>query len=88
MICPECDLCQLYSGSLYLPCAVHPTGPAPDGCLDFAPNAAATVEEEDELWFPDSSGWYAKEPTNSPLSGLIMIAEINRLSNITICLKI
>lgn len=69
MTIPECKSCQLYSGSLYLPCAVHPTGPAPDGCLDLAPNAAATLEE-DELWFPDGSGWYAGEPVSVSSSTL------------------
>jgi len=65
---PDCHRCQLHSSSLHLPCAVHPTGPAPDGCLDFAPNAAATGEEDDDLWFPDRSDWYAGEPIPAPSS--------------------
>jgi hypothetical protein len=75
----DCNRCQLYSGSLYLPCAVHPTGPAPDGCLDFTPNATATVEEDDDLWFPDRSGWYAGEPVSAPSSTLTTQEQLDLL---------
>lgn len=74
MTSPDCKSCQLYSGSLYLPCAVHPTGPAPDGCLDFAPNAAAAVDEEDELWFPDGSGVHFRQPMKQTKSSSTMKA--------------
>lgn len=66
MTSSDCNRCQLYSGSLYLPCAVHPTGPTAGVCLDFAPNAAAALEEDDELWFPDRFGWHAGEPVPGP----------------------
>ncbi len=32
---PECDRCLLYSNEPFLVCAVHPTGPGDDSCLDF-----------------------------------------------------
>lgn len=78
---PDCKSCQLYSGSLYLPCAVHPTGPAPDGCLDFAPNAAAVVQEDDDLWFPYRPGWYAGEPVPAPSSTLKIQEQLDLLDS-------
>lgn len=57
----ECDRCQLYSGSAYLPCAVHPSGPAPDGCLDFTPNAGAIAQKDDGLWQPLGASYYGGE---------------------------
>lgn len=81
MTSPECNRCQLYSGSLYLPCAVHPTGPDPDGCLDFAPNAAAEMEEDNDLWFPDGFGWYAGEPVPHPSSTLTTQEQLDLLDS-------
>lgn len=82
MTSPNCKQCQLYSGSLHLPCAVHPCGPAPDGCLDFAPNtAAAVVQEDEELWFPDSAGWYAGEPVPTPSSTLTTEEQLDLLES-------
>jgi hypothetical protein len=78
---PDCKRCQLYSGSLYLSCTVHPTGPAPNGCLDFAPNAAAAVEEKDKLWFPDRSGWYAGGPVPTPSFTLTIQEQLDLLES-------
>jgi hypothetical protein len=79
----DCKQCQLYSDSdsLYLSCTVHPTGPAPANCLDFAPNAAATVEDEDELWLPASPGWYAGEPVPGPSSNLTTQEQLDLLDS-------
>lgn len=79
MTSSNCKQCQLYSGSLYLPCAVHPTGPAADGCLDFAPNAAAAIEEEDELWFPNR---YARKRVPAPAFTLITAFATQRNRNV------
>ena len=35
---PECDRCLLYSNEPFLVCAVHPTGPQGDSCMDFRPD--------------------------------------------------
>jgi len=55
---PECDQCQLYSLTPHLVCAIHPSGPATDECLNFASKAAATITTEDEeLWFPGAASY-------------------------------
>jgi len=55
---PECDRCQLYAHNPHLICAVHPTGPKTDICLDFRedPNIAP-----DELWEPEGASYYNGE---------------------------
>ena len=46
---PDCDRCLLYSHNPHLICAVYPSGPDSEDCLDFKedPNA-----EEEEIWAP------------------------------------
>jgi len=59
---PECYRCQLYSLTLHLVCAIHPSGPETDKCLDFAPNATAAIaNEDDDLWFPVEDSFYNGE---------------------------
>jgi hypothetical protein len=55
---PECNRCQLYSHDPHLVCAVHPTGPQDDNCLDFRedPNAGSV-----ELWEPEGASYYNGE---------------------------
>lgn len=60
---PDCDglrpaighRCQRYSFTPSLVCAVHPSGPDSEHCLDFAPNAGTVAEE---LWEPDGTMAY------------------------------
>jgi len=44
-------------------------------------SAAATVEEDDELWFPDGCGWYAGEPVPMPSSTLTTDEQLERLDH-------
>jgi hypothetical protein len=50
-----CQRCQRYSHTPYLICAIHPSGPEGDVCWDFAPNAAAAVQER---WQPVGVSFY------------------------------
>ncbi|MEG4213640.1 hypothetical protein [Microcoleus sp. S13_B4] len=50
--------CLLYARNPYLICAVHPTGPNADTCLDFRENPDA---EPDELWEPEGASYYNGE---------------------------
>jgi|GEM_PF-3926995 uncharacterized protein (UPF0254 family) len=34
---PECRVCQFYTCSIHLRCAVHPSGVESEQCLDFTP---------------------------------------------------
>ncbi|MEG4521085.1 MULTISPECIES: hypothetical protein [unclassified Microcoleus] len=54
----ECDRCQLYARNPHLVCAVHPTGPDTDTCIDFRadPNTAS-----EELWEPEGASYYNGE---------------------------
>jgi hypothetical protein len=42
---PECDRCLLYARNPHLVCAVHPTGPNTDTCIDFREDPNAEPEE-------------------------------------------
>ena len=55
---PECDRCILYARDPHLVCAVHPTGPNTNTCIDFRedPNA-----EPVELWEPEGASYYNGE---------------------------
>jgi hypothetical protein len=57
---PECDRCQRYSHSPYLVCAIHPSGPVGESCLDFAPVVGA-LNTDDDLWQPVGASTYAGE---------------------------
>ncbi|MCW6050122.1 hypothetical protein K4039_08510 [Lyngbya sp. CCAP 1446/10] len=60
---PQCDRCLLYARNPHLICAVHPTGPTADTCLDFRedPNTAP-----DELWEPEGVSYYNGELIPQP----------------------
>ncbi|MEG4407207.1 hypothetical protein [Microcoleus sp. MON2_D5] len=55
---PECDRCLLYARNPHLVCAVHPTGPNTNTCIDFRedPNTAS-----EELWEPEGASYYNGE---------------------------
>lgn len=53
---PECDRCQLNPHNPFVVCAVHPTGPDSDRCLDFRPAA-----ETEELWEPEGARYINDE---------------------------
>ncbi|MDJ0617042.1 MAG: hypothetical protein QNJ63_09900 [Calothrix sp. MO_192.B10] len=55
---PECDRCQFYSHDPHLVCAVHPSGPGGDSCLDFREDPSAEVEE---LWEPQGARYIDDE---------------------------
>ncbi|MBD2302997.1 hypothetical protein [Nostoc sp. FACHB-190] len=55
---PECDRCLLYAHDPHIVCAVHPTGPNNDSCLDFREDPNAQVEE---LWQPEGATYYNGE---------------------------
>ncbi|MCG6137157.1 MAG: hypothetical protein MET45_21405 [Nostoc sp. LLA-1] len=55
---PQCDRCLLNPHSPYIVCAVHPTGPNGDSCLDFREDPNAQVEE---LWQPEGASYYNGE---------------------------
>jgi len=59
--------CQLYAHNPHLVCAVHPTGPTADTCLDFRadPNSAP-----DELWEPEGVGSQGKAHRDAFLKGV------------------
>ena len=54
----ECDRCLLFARNPYLICAIHPTGPTTNTCLDFRedPNTAS-----EELWEPEGASYYNGE---------------------------
>ena|GEM_PF-300517 len=54
----ECDHCLLYRHKPYLICAVHPTGPNTNTCIDFRENPDA---EPEELWEPQGASYYNGE---------------------------
>jgi hypothetical protein len=49
---PECDRCLLFARNPHLVCAVHPTGPNTNTCIDFRENPDA---EPEELWEPEGA---------------------------------
>jgi hypothetical protein len=55
---PECDRCLLYARNPHLVCAVHPTGPNTNTCIDFRENPNA---EPEELWEPEGASYYNGE---------------------------
>ena len=54
----ECSRCLLYARNPYLVCAVHPTGPNTNTCIDFRENPDA---DPDELWEPEGASYYNGE---------------------------
>jgi hypothetical protein len=54
----KCDRCLLYGRNPYLVCAVHPTGPSTNTCIDFRENPDADPEE---LWEPEGASYYNGE---------------------------
>lgn len=62
---PECGRCHFYTGSSYLPCAVHPYGAKDDRCLDYRPDPQwEGVVELD--WQPDGASYYNGELILTP----------------------
>jgi len=55
---PECDRCLLFARNPHLICAVHPTGPNTNTCIDFQENSDA---EPEELWEPEGASYYNGE---------------------------
>jgi hypothetical protein len=55
---PECDRCFLYARNPHLVCAVHPTGPNTNTCIDFRENPNNASEE---LWEPEGASYYNGE---------------------------
>ena len=55
---PECDRCLLFARNPHLICAVHPTGPNTNTCIDFRENPNAEAEE---LWEPEGATYYGDE---------------------------
>jgi hypothetical protein len=69
---PECRYCRFYASDPHLVCAIHPSGPSCDRCLDFREDDTALrcwseflgldwSRPEDELWQPASPPEYAGE---------------------------
>jgi hypothetical protein len=54
---PQCHRCIFYTGTPYLVCAVHPSGPGGDSCLDFE----SDLDEEEELWEPEGARYIGGE---------------------------
>lgn len=57
---PECDRCLLYSHNPFLLCAVHPTGPKGDNCLDFRTDAEAENRQFEDFLGLESTGVLTK----------------------------
>jgi hypothetical protein len=71
MSSPEiCQHCQMFSSNPHLFCAIHPNGPAADGCLDYAPNARVLAEEQWEVTVPS---YYLGQPV--PGFGRVLTVE-------------
>lgn len=60
---PQCDRCLLCAHEPLIVCAVHPSGPTGDTCLDFRPNP----QLEDNR-FVDFLGLEAQQQDNEPFS--------------------
>lgn len=60
---PQCDRCLLRAHEQLIVCAVHPSGPTGDTCLDFRPNS----QLEDNR-FVDFLGLEAQQQDNEPFS--------------------
>lgn len=60
---PDCDRCLLCANDPYLVCAVHPTGPTGDTCLDFRVNP-----ELEGKRFIDFLGLGSYQQDNEPFS--------------------
>ena len=54
---PDCDRCQFFAHNPHMVCAVHPSGPSGNSCLDFRedPNAV------EELWEPQGATYVNDE---------------------------
>ncbi|WP_346293953.1 hypothetical protein [Sphaerothrix gracilis] len=67
--CPKCDRCHFYAHSTYLVCALHPSGPERETCLDFRQTNQPVQPEDDPLswydveesWQPDGAAFYNGE---------------------------
>lgn len=57
---PECDRCQFYARTLYVICALHPSGPEGETCLDFRDDSS---EKREPLWEPEGASYYNGELT-------------------------
>ncbi|MEM7712439.1 MAG: hypothetical protein AAF349_02400 [Cyanobacteria bacterium P01_A01_bin.68] len=55
---PECDRCLLYAHDPHLVCAVHPSGPGGDSCLDFREDPST---DPLELWEPQGARYIDDE---------------------------
>jgi hypothetical protein len=55
---PECDRCLLNAHSTFLVCAVHPSGPDEEFCIDFQEDPKG---EPEELWEPIGASYYNGE---------------------------
>ena len=55
---PDCNRCLLYSHNPHLVCAVHPSGPSGNTCLDFREDPSA---EPEELWEPEGARYIDDE---------------------------
>ncbi|MFB2771627.1 hypothetical protein ACE1AT_20400 [Pelatocladus sp. BLCC-F211] len=66
-----CDRCLFYSHDPHVVCAVHPTGPANDTCLDFRPDPElegkqfvdflGIGESDEEQWEPQGARYINDE---------------------------
>ncbi|HEY9813664.1 MAG TPA: hypothetical protein V6D31_09040 [Candidatus Sericytochromatia bacterium] len=64
----ECDRCLLYPRNPYLVCAVHPTAPNTNTCLDFRENPDA---EPDELWEPEGATYLLQRRIDSATTAAV-----------------
>lgn len=60
----QCNNCQFYSGSPYLICGVHPSGPVGSECPDFLLKSG--VQQPGEPWAPQGYSFYNGELIEQP----------------------
>jgi hypothetical protein len=72
----ECQGCQNYSRSLYLPCAMHPQGSARD-CPDFK---RQPYNDRVEFWEPEGASFYGDELIITSVNRWIRIQRLELLS--------
>jgi hypothetical protein len=60
---PQCDRCLLCAHEPYLVCAVHPTGPTSNTCLDFRPDSKLEGRR-----FVDFLGLESQQRNNDPFN--------------------
>ena len=72
----QCQLCLFYSHDPHIVCAIHPTGPVDDNCLDFRldPNA-----EAGDQWEPEGASYYNGELVLQPQQRLAIEQQLNLL---------